>query len=176
MGYMYIDALLMGEGMAYGSLPFPDTSYLVPDAGYIYSVWNYCVGHCLCTYTPPYDVSVWLSLNKKRNGQVTSGLLYMRFTCYTKNNQQECPKPSNWFSLWCMGPWMNHWPPVWWSTFRFTFIIVSWRESSIWWRGIFLLNSCPYSCFMLCPSFSYYFPYQVDLLSDSNLYWHFPQT
>ena len=37
----YIDALLMGEGMAYDGLPFPDTGCPVPDVGYIYIVWNY---------------------------------------------------------------------------------------------------------------------------------------
>ena len=40
------------------------------------------------------------------------------------------------------GRWMNHLPPVWWSTFRFRFLIVSWCESLIWWRWIILLISC----------------------------------
>ena len=34
--------------------------------------------------------------------------------------------------------WMNHLPPVWWSTFRLRFVIVSRYESFIGWRGIFL--------------------------------------
>ena len=28
----------------------------------------------------------------------------------------------------CLGPWTNHLSPVWWSTFRFRFLIVSWCE------------------------------------------------
>ena len=36
-----------------------------------------------------------------------------------KDNQQ-CFRLKNWFSFRRVWPWMNHLPPVWWSTFRFT--------------------------------------------------------
>ena len=49
------------------------------------------------------------NLYEKRIGQVTSDLLYMRFTYYTKDNQQGCSRLSNRFSLWCLGPWMKIW-------------------------------------------------------------------
>ena len=56
---------------------------------------------------------------KKRIGQVTSDLLYMRFTYYTKNNQQGCSGLSNCFSLCCLRPLMNQLPPVRWSRIGF---------------------------------------------------------
>ena len=49
------------------------------------------------------------NLYEKRIGQVTSDLLYMRFTYYNTDNQQECSRLSNWFSLWCLGTWMKVW-------------------------------------------------------------------
>ena len=36
----YVDASLMGEGMAKGGLPFPDAGCPVPDDGHIYLMWN----------------------------------------------------------------------------------------------------------------------------------------
>ena len=116
---------------------------------------------------------------KKRIGQVTSDLLYMRFTYYTKDNQQGCSRLSNWFPLRCWGPWMYHLPTVLWSTFWLRFLIVSWFESLICWRGIFLLISCLYSCFMHSLTFAYHLFSQINLLSNSlfiqsTLFWHFP--
>ena len=55
------------------------------------------------------------------------------FTCYTKDNQQECFRLSNWFSLRRLGPWMNHL-----STFRLTFQNESWYVS-LEWYFIYLL-------------------------------------
>ena len=48
-------------------------------------------------------------------------LLYIIFTYYTQDNNQECFRFSNWFSMWCSRPWLNHLPPVWWFNFRFIF-------------------------------------------------------
>ena len=125
--------------VALGCMSFPDTGCTVPNVGFIYLVWNYrCMGHCLCTYPPLW---VFLStdyLRKKRIGQVTSDLLYMIFIYYTKDNQQGSSRLSNWFSLRCLGPWMNHLPPVWWSTFRCQLV---WMFD-IWWEWIFILISC----------------------------------
>ena len=67
---------------------------------------------CFCPQT--------IFTKKIRIGQATSDLLCLRFT-YTKHNQQGCSRLSNWFSLWCLGRWINHFPPVWWSTFRSRF-------------------------------------------------------
>ena len=88
-----------------------------------------------------------------------------------------CTRLSNWFSLRCFKPWMGHTPPVWWSTFGF--LIIGWCENLRWWRRIFLLISCLYSCFIHCPSFTYHFSSQSDLLSNSffvpsALCCHFP--
>ena len=60
-------------------------------------------------------------LFEKRNGLVSMDLLYIIFTHYTHDNQQECFGRSNWFSLRCLGPWMNHLPHVGWSNFKFMF-------------------------------------------------------
>ena len=56
-------------------------------------------------------------LFEKRIGQVSMDLLYIIFTYYTQDNQHGCFGLSN--SLWCLGPWMNHLPPVWLSNFGF---------------------------------------------------------
>ena len=47
------------------------------------------------------------------------------------------------------GVWMNHLPPVWWSTFRYSFFLNGNRcVSLVWWRGILLLAFCLNSCFI----------------------------
>ena len=38
---LYKDALLVGEGLSQGGLPFPETGCPVPDVGYIYLICNY---------------------------------------------------------------------------------------------------------------------------------------
>ena len=63
---------------------------------------------------------------EKQIGLVFVGLLYIMFTYYTQDTQQECCRLSNWFSLRCVGPWMNRLPPVWWFNFRFMFLNKSW--------------------------------------------------
>ena len=57
---------------------------------------------------------------------VSMDLLYIIFTYHTQDNQQECFRFSNWFSLRCLGPLMNHLPPVWWSNFRYMFLNEIW--------------------------------------------------
>ena len=79
-------------------------------------------------------------------GQFTLGLLYIRFTYYSTDYQQECSILSNWFSLRCLGPWINHLPRVWWSTFRL--MVLNWQlmcKFCIVGRN-FLLISCLYWC------------------------------
>ena len=76
-------------------------------------------------------------LFEKRIRIVSMDLIYIIFTYYTQDNKQECIKLSNWFSLRCLGPWMNHLPPVWWSNFRLVFLNQSWCASLTYWWGIF---------------------------------------
>ena len=66
---------------------------------------------------------------KKRIGLVTMDLLYIKFTYYSQATQQEGFSLSNRFSLWWLGPWMNHLPPVPWSGFMFMFLKESWCVS-----------------------------------------------
>ena len=57
---------------------------------------------------------------ENRVGLATIDFLCIIFTYQTQDDQQ-CFKLSNWFPLWYLGPWVNHLPPVWLSTFRFMF-------------------------------------------------------
>ena len=50
-------------------------------------------------------------------------------TFFLKNGLDWFPWTSKWFSLRCLGLWMNHLPPVWWSNFRFMFLKESWCVS-----------------------------------------------
>ena len=64
---------------------------------------------------------------EKRIGVVIMGLLWIIFTYLAEDNQQESFRHScNWIPLRCLGPWMNHLPPMWWSNFRFMFLNHSW--------------------------------------------------
>ena len=78
--------------------------------------------------------------------------LYIRFTYWIDDNQQEYSRLGNWFSLWCLVPWMNHLPPIRWST---SFMFVKWQFVCKF--GIvekdFLLISCLHSCFCTAPKF-----------------------
>ena len=65
----------------------------------------------------------------KRIGLVTMELFCIIFTYYTQDNQRECFRLSNWFSLRCLGPWINRLPPVWWSNTRFMFLNERWCAS-----------------------------------------------
>ena len=75
-------------------------------------------------------------LFEKLIGQVNKDILYHIFIYQTNDNQQGCSRLSNWFSLRCLGPWMNYLPPVWWSTFRFSFLNKCWCVRVVQWRGI----------------------------------------
>ena len=89
---------------------------------------------------------------EKRIGLVSMDLLYIISTHYTEDNQQECLRLSNWFSSWCLGPWMNHLPPVWWSNFSFMFLNESWCVSLAWWRGILYWYLVSIIAFIHCPN------------------------
>ena len=124
---------------------------------------------CFCPRTISFS-------KRKLIGQVTSNFLYMRFTYYTKINQQDYFRRSNWFPWRYLVPWMNHWPPVWWPDFRIRSSIVSCCESLIWWKWVFLLIYYLFSWFTNYPSFAYYFSNQINLLAMlfilSSLYWN----
>ena len=120
------------------------------------------------------SISLWcfcprIIFTKKRIGQVTLDLLYIRFTYYTKGNQQGFSRLSNCFSLRCLGPWMNHLPPVWWPTFRSSILIVNWwtfdmveRDFSLDFLPLFIVYTSPKSYLLLSS--------QINLLSNSCSY------
>ena len=135
---LYINALLMGKG---------GLRLHVLSGHWLYGTgcWLYLLSMKLSMYgtlslhiSTSLGVSIHGLSSKKRIGQVTSDLLYMIFIYYTKDNQQGSSRLSNWLSLRCLGPWMNHLPPVWWSTFRCQLV---WMFD-LWWKGIFILISC----------------------------------
>ena len=64
------------------------------------------------------------------------------------------------------------------STCRLNFLMIIWCESLLWWRGIFLLISCLYSCLIHNPSFTIILSFQFALLTTRcfilrTLYWYF---
>ena len=79
-----------------------------------------------CTIQKHFKVAYrWTSWFIIRTNQVNEyiSVLYIRFTHQTQDNQQECFKLNNWCSLHCLGPCMNHLPPLWWSTLEFMFCV-----------------------------------------------------
>ena len=58
-------------------------------------------------------ISQCITTTKHSKAQTVCIFLGIYCTCYTKDNQQGCFRLSNWFSLWRLGPWMNHLPPAW---------------------------------------------------------------
>ena len=60
-------------------------------------------------------------------------------------------------SLWCVGLWMNHFPPEWWSTFRFYVskgqLMCKFDMMDRNFVLIFFLYSCLYSCLYTLPEF-----------------------
>ena len=96
---------------------------------------------------PPTDF-----LSGKRIGLVSMDLLYfisITLTYSTQDNQQEYFRLSNWFSLRCLGQWMNHLPPVWWSNFRLFFLNASWCVSLTFSIDVLLLSLSLYIAQML---------------------------
>ena len=79
--------------------------------------------------------------------------LYMRCTYYTKDSQQGCSRLSIWFSLWGLGPWMNHLPPVWWSIFRCSFFMSIGVQFWYGGEGFFFMNFLSLSMFYILPRF-----------------------
>ena len=101
---------------------FPDTGFLVPDVANIYLIGN---DQCLYNCPPPRMFPPTDFLLEKRIELVAIDL-YIIFTYYTQDNQQECFRPCPILSLWCLRPRMNHFPHVWWSKFRLMFLNGSW--------------------------------------------------
>ena len=82
-----------------------------------------------------------------------------------KDNQQKYSRLSNWFFLWCLRPWMNNLPAVWWPTFRFMVLNDSWCVKFGMGRD-FLLISCVHWCFCTLPKSC-----QLFILSNNRLYY-----
>ena len=97
----------MGKGVAYSGLPFPGTGCPVPAVANILDNEMFNVWAAVSTIVhlpklfPPTDF-----LFQKGIGLVSMDLLYIIFTYYTQDIQQECFRLNNWFSLRCLGPWM----------------------------------------------------------------------
>ena len=131
-------------------------------------------------HIPGMFLSTDFIFEKKRIGVVTMGLLWIIFTYLAEDNQQECFRHScNWFPLWCLGPWMNHLPPMWWSNFRFMFLNHSWCVNFIWWIGIynwyFVLSFSLYITQVLPIIFPLIWFYsEITLFILSTLYHHIP--
>ena len=88
--------LLMGEGMACGSLPFPGTGCPIPDVDYLCLL---CIDFMfgmlfpiLTTFLGCFVHGFCFSING------LNMLPWASFTCCTKDNQQGCFRLSNWFS------------------------------------------------------------------------------
>ena len=72
--------------------------------------------YCFCIYPPSWDVSCPRTLLS------TKGLDMLQWTPFISDLHIEIRiisrsvpcRLSNWFSLRCLIPWMNHLPPVWW--------------------------------------------------------------
>ena len=155
-----------GTGWPMVACPFlaPAVLYRMLNISAIFNMINIWATVC----PPPYDVYVHgLSFWKT---DWASYFLYIIFTYYTHDNQQECSRLSKSFSLWCLGPWKNHLAPVWWSNFRPMFLNDSWCVSLLLWRGIFYLCFAFTIVFIHYPSFTYYLSSHVILLWNSFLY------
>ena len=53
-----------------------------------------------------------------------------------QDTRQECFRLSNRSFLWCCWPWVDHLPPVRWSTFSFMFVNGSWCENLIFYPRV----------------------------------------
>ena len=76
---------------------------------------------------------------------------------YIRVNHQVCSTPSNSVILRYFRQWMNHFHPVWWSTFSFMFV----KNDRVWvWlmERNFLLISCPYPSLWILPKLCLIFP------------------
>ena len=132
MGYILCIEMFNWWRMACGGLPFRAlvVLYRVLKISTLYGmvyVWD--------TVSPRMFLSTEVLL-QKLIGQVNKDIPCNVFIYQTNDNQQWCSRLSNWYSLRCLGPCMNHLPPVWWSTFRFSFLNESWCVRLIQWRGI----------------------------------------
>ena len=94
----------------------------------------------------------------KRIGLVSIDFLYIIFTYFTHDNQQECFSVSNWFAVWYLVQWMNRLPPVWRCNGRFMFLKESWCVSLIWRRGIFFRYLVFIFVFIHCRNVTFIIP------------------
>ena len=128
-----------GKGWPVDGLPFPDTGCPVPDVS-IYYMSNInelpdgILFHWFCRCTPP-----WMFLpldipSEYRPEHVTFGLLCVIFKFPSRIFCRRVPGFATDWPLRCLVPWINHLPPVCWSTFG----ILVWNDSGYvnltqWW-------------------------------------------
>ena len=134
---------------------------------------------CISILPPTKDASVHCLLFRENKTDWTrfNGSLYkINFTRYDKDNEREWSMLRKLFSLWFWGPWMNHLPPVWWSTFRFVFINDSWYV--IWYCGyIFILMFCFQTCLIFYQNFTTQINVALKIhFCTKYLYYHIPKT
>ena len=129
--HLYYLYWLMAKGIVYGGQPFPDTGCPLSDVTNIYLM------KCLMYGLLFLRLSTSLGSFHPRNFLFENGLdwfpctpfiLYLH-TILSIISRCVVFRFSNWFSLRCLQPWMNHLPPVWWSNFRFIFLNESWCVS-----------------------------------------------
>ena len=106
---------------------------------------------------------------------------------YSHCYQQECFRLQWLIPIAVFGPWMNHLPPMWWSTFKFMFQNDSSCVSFTYWRGIlfwffffffaFILAFIQYTSFTYYPLFPLSNGFTPKYFSMLNtLYCHIPWT
>ena len=91
----------------------------------------------------------------------------MRFTFETKDNQPGLFATEQMIPLGCLGPWMNHFPPAWWSTFRFRLFNCQLASKFYMAERFLLTDFLLYPCFIHHPGFVFYFSSQIYLLQNS---------
>ena len=99
----------MVEGMTFGGLPFPGTVVLNRIL-----VMNIILNEMIDVWDAVrifnYLLKMFLSTDmffEQRFRNFTKNLLYIKFTYYSKDNQQEYSRLGKWFSLQCLEPWMH---------------------------------------------------------------------
>ena len=113
--------------------------------------------------------------------KVISDLLYMRLTYYTKDKEQGFSRLSNWFCLRCLRLWITNCLPHDGPLLCLGFLIVSWCERLIWWRGIYSWFLGFIRVLYITPSVVYHFPLkliysEIAFFILGTVYWHFLRT
>ena len=124
-------------------------------------IWFWRLEYCFYIYPPPLDVCASNILFWTTDWIICNDHLLHQIYVLNKDNQQGSSRLYNWFSLRCFGPWMNHLPLVWWSTFGSVFFLLVCSVGIV--ERIYLSTSC-LSVFVYYTTFSWHFPLHIFLL------------